>query len=296
MDSQDRGSPPVARGRTALEPVTLDLRTRSTELRSIINDCSLRWFLDQTVPEDEHGLVSYFELGTQVHAAIEFIIEHGLEWMELHEVIDMYQVKLMESFKEADFILFSGKRPDKETCLLALDDLIMNWFDLVHPQGRKRHPIFETAIWPPRTEVYMEDTEHHIFSTADAIYDYDDGMLDPRQLIVDWKTGMGKKADDLQLWFYYYIGRKQGHIDPESPFEGVFVHLTHGDVQWAKPYPGDSYMDALLKRARWIKTEGSFIPEPGWYCKYCPWYETHCPLYTTRELDEVLNNYSVVIE
>ena len=293
MDGEDHRPSPAARERPALEPVSLDLRTRSTELRSLTNDCSLRWFLDQSVPEDEGPLVSYFQMGTSIHEWIEWMIKDGD--LPLEDAIEEAKHDFDMVLAQSKEVFWSGSRPDRDSVHDAIDHCLRSWWKLAHPESEKQHPFFKACDYPPKTEVYMEDTEHHIFSTADALYDFNDGITET-VAIIDWKSGMGRKADPLQLWFYYYIGRKQGHIPEAAPFVGVFAHLTHGTLQWADPYPGDSYMDALLKRARWIKTEGAFIPESGWYCKYCPWQETHCPLFTDRELKEVLSNYSVVIE
>ena len=278
-------------------PVTLSLHTRSTELRSLTNDCSLRWFLDQTVPETEGPVVSYFTMGTVIHEAIEKMIEADLS---LDDAIEDAQFSFAQALPSNQEIVWSSKRPDLDSCLDAIELCLNNWHRMTHPSSKDRHPLFLPYDWPPSTELYMEDTEHRIFSTADAIF-YVEAILDnfklvPSTLIVDWKTGMGKKADPLQLWFYFYIGKKQSIIPQDSEFSGVFAHLTHGTLQYAQPYPGDSYMDALLSRARMIKEGSHFIPEQGWYCNYCPWQETHCPLFTDRELSEILDAYSIVVE
>lgn len=293
MDQTERAEGTDLDGTT--NTVKLTLATRSTELRSLTTDCSLRWFLDQTQAEDEGPLFSYYALGTSAHAGIEVLsLDHDLD---PHDVITDLQhtlhVQLVDTDRE---VVYTKARPDCVAVLQALEELVWNWYHMAHPNSDKRHPFYRGLKFPPQAEVYMEDTEHQIYSTADAIFEVDEAALSSTHAIVDYKSGMGRTADSLQLWFYYYIGRKQGVIPPDAPFLGVFHHLTHNSLQWAAPYPGDSTMDAMLSRARAIKTGGHWIPEKGWYCSYCPWQNTHCPLFTDKELDEVVGAYSVVIE
>lgn len=293
-DFASRGESGIVRGMKPFKAQVSDI-TRSTEIREILGGCELKYLLGRTEwsgtekhdPKGmpTHQLVSYYEMGSAAHAAIE-AITYGAPKEET--ILDA-QMHLSKELDRHDDIVFTNARPDKASTVHALEEVIENWWLDAHPDSPERSVFFNAFDWPPKTEVTMLHTEAKISSQADAIFTMKpEALSNATHAIVDYKTGMSKKADSLQLWIYFWLARMTGEIPEDTEFLGYFHHVTHRQLQVADPYPGDSYIEAAIRKTHAIKESKTYLPTKGWYCKYCPFQEA-CPEFGAMTYGELLS-------
>ena len=271
--------------------------TRSTEVREYHSGCSLRYLLGFAQPEEPESHyhtthASYFTLGTVIHGAVEDILNYGTP---LDTAIEKAQADLMEVIKASDETVYTSARPDATSTVLAVEELLTNWYADTMPDSDDQISYYRALDFPPYAEQVLYHPEIEIESQIDAIFSFKPEAIGNagKTVVVDWKTGNSKKADSLQLHIYWYLMRKTGWVNPTEPFTGWFHHLTHRSVQMADPYPGDEYVEALIYKAHAYKTMRLWTPDPGWYCKYCPHYETVCPLYNDVEYGELMKGLDI---
>lgn len=245
----------------------IPLPTRSTEVST---ECFGRIVLSY-LREDEQAEASFFILGDLLHRGIEYAITEDVDlaymaisWIdqELEKIDDSGNPKIESSRRGFDTLFDDYQR------------MIKNWFNHVHPDGEKRHPIYSDYEWPPHTEVkfYRDDrsTKYPVWGSVDALFEGKD-LMKTGHMIVDWKSGIDKIKSDFQLQFYRF-GMRLPHAS--AHFNRLDKVRKPSIVQEAGKYPGDDVIRAKisLTEGRKDATLKGYMPKftPDWYCGYCP--------------------------
>lgn len=247
------------------------LATRSTDIDSLAQ-CPGSWLL-RLIHEKDQMPASYFILGSQLHESIEVAINLDLDedWAVRHltaglerEIERVGDGPVLESSKRGmDTIIEDGQR------------MLSNWFRFTHPDSPKRHPAYDSLVWPPATEVpFQRNDGPPVWGQVDAIFDVKNSE---RKALVDWKSSSSKQKSSEQLWFYAY---GLGLPDADAWFHNVDRVQLRAVIQKADPYPGDAH---VIERATWaqdtkqrILDSGRVQFEPSFLCNYCP-VRSWCP-------------------
>ncbi len=254
------------------------MTTRSTDC-STLDQCPGKYALT-LLHEDDQAEASFFELGTTLHDRIEAAIDydHDLDiaLAKGHASLGLWEEKVQMGIEDGRRVLETSKR-GIDTIHDDFERMLKKWFLYVHPDGDKRHPIYDDYEWPPKTEVKFFDSWRHVWGSVDAIFDH---KAQPDHVaIVDWKSGLQKQKTSFQLHFYTYgMG-----VDPEGTVSW-FHHLDrvrkNAIVQMADEYPGDEEMARAVKEASRHKVRllSGEMPEfnPDWWCNFCP-VQDFCP-------------------
>ncbi len=251
------------------------MTTRSTDV-STIADCPGAFALN-LLHERDKAEASYFGLGTALHETIERVIEfnHDLDYS-----LDLLEAKLfiwMERVEKGDRRLIETTKRGVDTMYDDGERMLRQWFRTVHPDGEKRHPIYDDYKWPPRTEVFFYDKIKKVWGSIDAIFKHKNGA---ELGLVDWKSSVKKQENKHQLDFYQYgypaiLGNWKSwfHNLDRKQARAIVSHID-------EPYPGDSTVEWRISDAVDAKAslcDGEYPDfNPGWYCNYCPVQE-FCP-------------------
>lgn len=243
------------------------LYIRSTDITSLA-ECQLKWWLSHLFRDEAPGTV-WFALGTAIHAAIE---QHLLHDIKLDEAVAYANLVYLEETYGKEVMESPSTRAKRSAATVEADIQRM----------MEKYYTWREADFCWLADKKLEKVEHiatadynglQLRTQIDSVWSDDRGFMH----IVDWKSGgTAGKAKNLQLWFYQYIGRREGWMPKEQRYPGVFVHLDFLDgqkgIQYAGEYPGDVMME------RWIqttidqklmsKTNGP-LPREDWWCNYC---------------------------
>lgn len=259
-------------GKTPRENLTqLPMPTRSTEAST---ECFGRTVLSY-LREDEQADASFFYLGDILHQTIEKSIDKDLS---LEAALHMVAVRIDEAHKDiggAQRVKIESTQRGFESMHQDADRMIRNWFDHVHPDSDKRHPIYDDYEWPPKTEVGFvrrdAGTRYPIWGSVDTIWTPKFSSDVSTRMIVDWKSGVKRPDSDFQLNFYRF-----GTNDTEATAHYHMLDRVQkrSIVVEADPYPGDAEVRkgiSLTERRKEAIVKG-YYPKfrPDWYCGYCP--------------------------
>lgn len=256
------------------------LPTRSTDV-TVLEQCPGRWALT-LFNEDRQAEATFFALGTALHETIEEAILLDLDQGEALDTVEHKLDLWVESLTAREpgsvlRVIQSSKR-NLDTVYADAPRMVENWFNFVHPNGQRRHPIYDGYEWPPKVEKKFVNKGaglHGIWGSIDAVFTPKPPTL--RAMIVDWKSGTQKQKSSFQLDFYRYGDRRQGA-------KAVFHHLDRvrhsAMIQEADEYPGHVAMEDRIRAADELKLDllDGIMPafNPDWYCSYCPVQE-FCP-------------------
>lgn len=282
----------------------LPMPTRSTEAST---DCFGRIVLSY-LREDEQADASYFVLGDLLHRGIEYAVtaDADLAYMATTWIFDALANEPALDTDRPYPRIESSKR-GFDTIHDDYQRMMANWYDKVHPDSDKRHPIYDDYQWPPQVELQFHrtarsaGTAYPVWGSVDTLFERkgDDGYL-----IVDWKSGTQRQRSDFQLNFY-----KFGMNLPEAV--AAFHHLDRVQdraiIQLAEDYPGDDQIRQaiLLTERRKEAVAAGYMPrfQPSPLCNYCP-VQHLCPVeadYRIREqrrdeLEDLLRSVEVLTE
>lgn len=250
--------------------VSLPMPTRSTEAST---ECFGRVVLSY-LREDDQADASFFWLGDIIHQVIEDAIKYDRDLTDsLNEAGSMID----EAHKDiggAQRVKIESTQRGFETMHEDAERMITNWFNHVHPDSDKRHPIYDDYEWPPRTEVpFIREvgTKYPIWGSVDTIFTPKFESDVSRRMIVDWKSGVKRPDSDFQLNFYRF-----GTQDTEATAHYHMLDRVQkrSIVVEAEEYPGDDeVLDAIrLTERRKDAIVKGYYPKfrPDWYCGYCP--------------------------
>ena len=258
---------------------TIPLYSRSSDIRNLAlnNGCEasslLSWLYQNQLPN-----TVWFVLGTACHEAIEACILDGLDRDQL---LAEGRMNLAMALADGRDVLESSSTRSKrglDTVQTDLERMLGKWFDTVHPDGERRHPMWNDYEWPPKVEyeIALHDTDDTaLYTTIDAIFTGIKGKVPfgHEVLIVDWKTGSTTKSAPSQLQVYAYGGRREGWFPDTNTIIGLFWHLDAEKPQHVDTYIGDRVVESWIRRTYDAKQDivASAIPvyAPDWYCGYC---------------------------
>lgn len=248
----------------------LPMPTRSTEAST---ECFGRVVLSY-LREDDQADASFFVLGDILHQVIEDAIKFDRDLIDaLNEAGSMID-EAHTLIGGSEHVKIESTQRGFGTMHDDADRMIRNWFNHVHPDSDKRHPIYDDYEWPPRTEVpFIRDagTKYPIWGSVDTIFTPKFESDVSRRMIVDWKSGVKRPDSDFQLNFYRF-----GTQDTEATAHYHMLDRVQkrSIVVEAEEYPGDAQvLDAIrLTERRKDAIVKGYYPKfrPDWYCGYCP--------------------------
>lgn len=248
----------------------IPLPTRSTEAST---ECFGRIVLSY-LREDEQAEASFFILGDLLHRGIETAIDCDLDLAYMSTAwIQVEMEQLLSNINPAAHKIESSRR-GFNTLFDDYQRMITNWFNHVHPDGEKRHPVYDDYLWPPKTEHEFYRTtkgaKYPVWGNVDALFE-GKKLMEHGHMIVDWKSGTQRPKTDFQLQFYRFGLRIRG---PNDHFHNLDRVRKPSIVQEAGPYPGDDkVLEAItLTERRKDAIVKGYMPKfsPDWYCGYCP--------------------------
>lgn len=226
--------------------------------------------------EDDAKPATFFILGDVLHRVIEDTILQDLTEEQTQDAAVLLLDYELGGLGPADVLQSSQRGLD--TIYGDAERMIRNWFRFVHPDGDKRHPIYERYQWPPTVEheFYREDlATYPVWGSVDAIFEakveeainYDTGN---GLLVIDWKSGVKRPGSNFQLDYYRF-----GLQWPEA--EAAY-HMLDRVQERSIIVPAANPDFTAVKRAI-AQAEGQKeavldgeMPEfrPDWYCNFCP--------------------------
>jgi hypothetical protein len=255
-------------------PGTLNLWSRSSDIRSH-KECGLRPALSLLWPEPLPQAI-WFAVGTTIHWGIERACATD---ENIYHIIDLSIQYFDDIVRNARGGFIETKKRTVHGASKEISDALLQWYRDVHPASDERMEFYNELEWPPLVEVKFHGDG--FAGEVDAIFTRKDYGT---QVIVDWKTGGSKKADESQLHFYHYgLSHASNISDYDNPaFEAFFHHVNHSHLQEAGDYYGDNVIEGLLYFTYAVKTAGAYAAKPGWYCDYCECYSV-CPAYNDTQ-------------
>lgn len=264
-------------GQTPRQRLTqIPLPTRSSEASS---ECFGRVVLSY-LREDDQADASFFILGNILHRIIEDTINNDWD-------LDGAKSEMVDWIEQAHSDIGSGEYVKIESSQRGFDSMyddadrmITNWFNHVHPDGEKRHPVYDEYTWPPQTELefYRTDlgTRYPVWGSIDAVFHGKDKLQweqgrGANVMIVDWKSGVKRPDSDMQLNFYRF---GTGWVDAPAHYHMLDRVQKRSIVVEADPYQDSAEVKraiSLTERRKDAILRGYFPKfTPGWYCGYCP--------------------------
>ncbi len=259
-----------------LRPVPLATPTiRSTETRI---ECWMQWFLEKAYEEEDQTDATYFAIGTATHKAAEMLVR-GKTYTQAVRAMTDYIDEWEERTKD-QYVIETKNRP-REGMVESAQNLLKNWWDMVHPDGLFMAAELTDLTWPPQAEILIEFTTPGgtaVRTECDTLYYRDD-----QPVVIDWKSGSSKSGDDRQLWLYWYGLVQMGIIPEDYEFEAYFGYLEHKEiVRTTLVYPGHEAMGYFIDEMESRRRSKTYMPVPSWKCKYCPVYRA-CPVFESND-------------
>ncbi len=259
-----------------LRPVPIATPTiRSTETRI---DCWMQWFLEKAYVEEDQTDATYFAIGTATHKAAEMLVR-GQTYAQATKAMTDYIVE-WEARTKDQYVIETRNRP-REGMVESAQNLLKNWWDMVHPDGAFMAAELTDLSWPPQAEILIEFTTPGgtaVRTECDTLYYRDD-----QPVVIDWKSGSSKSGDDRQLWLYWYGLVMMGIIPEDYVFEAYFGYLDAKEIVQTKlVYPGHEAMGYFIDEMESRRRGKTYMPVPSWKCKYCPVYRA-CPVFESND-------------